>query len=112
MSALCVRGLAQSSCQIRAVCVFLESGLGGPTPAKQLSLCPETDLVDTEAKYMLAEVIILVKRRVLATRLQHGGRFNYEDVEEKNGKKQLSAPPSMLMESQVSYSTKQTEKKQ
>lgn len=63
-----MRGLAQSSCQIRAVCVFLESGLGGPTPAKQLSLCPETDLVDTEAKYMLAEVIILVKRRVLATR--------------------------------------------
>lgn len=71
MSALCARGLAQSSCQIRAVCVFLETGLGGPTRAKQLSLCRETDLVDAEVKYILAEVLILVKHRVLAT--SHGG---------------------------------------
>lgn len=44
MSALCVRGLAQSSCRIRPVCVSLTTGLGGPMWAKQLPSCPETDL--------------------------------------------------------------------
>lgn len=69
MSALCVRGLAQSSCHITAVCGFPEASLGGPgwadvgqcgpnnSPSALELLC-QADAEASQAKDVLDSLIV------------------------------------------------------